>query len=842
MNTIRPALTGTMHFNKTCELEDFADPELREIIREVFSYEIPKFTPDFPRGVEYRKYWEVAMTVRALRHFGLLRRGARILGVGAGTEVTSFYLTRHVGEVVATDIYEASGHWISYAPRDMLTRPEQFAPCDFERERLTVLHMNGCDLRFPDDTFDGIYSSGSIEHFGTLQDIATSAYEMGRVLKPGGILTLSTEFAIDGPPDGDGWEGVRLLRREHLLRYVVEASGLELVDALDTDVSEATLASRWELTRYTDESDRQVREHGHYPRMGEIIWTHYPHLVLTHAGYTFGSVHLTLRKTDRYRSMANGWARPAAASNGAHASNGLAHQPAAASPSALRPVAPGVNFIGDLLNDSGLGEAGRKTLDAMLRHGLPVSRIDLPYDFYQTVRDHDPAYSRLPTGSRFPINLLFYNLHQLASLDPGRLRELTQGKYTIGYWFWELPEVPPEFRPAFARVDEIWVASRYCQQILARYASGPVNVIPLPVEVITSTRPDRGRFGIPHGRYVFLFSLTLAGSLARKNPWGVVTAFERAFGTPGPDGPLLVAKLQHPDAAPELRAELRAAVERRGGIVLEEAYTRQEMNDLLACADAYVSLHRAEGFGLGMAESMYLGKPVIGTGFSANVDFMNAENSYPVGYRLRPVAADDHRRQPAIAGYYPPGQSWAEPDLDDAARLMRHLYEHQEEGRRRGQRAAADIRGYCGPAAVGPLIERRLAQLRPAGPAAVDSVSPSSRPAMPEPIVELQSGGVSVETDLRRNISQQAISLQALAAQIAALSDRESALASAGARQHAQRDQELEWLSVRNAQLEAQIAFMRSTRVWRLAERYWIFRDRWKARWWRIRHWGRGAA
>jgi SAM-dependent methyltransferase len=298
--------------NKICEFEDFADPELAATIRDIFPHEMRHFTPEFPRGAEYRKYWEVAMSIRALRQLGALRDDAELLGVGAGTETTIYYLTNHVGRVFATDLYIGAGAWDQSAPWRMLASPDTFAPFPYRRDRLIVQHMDGRLLRYPDNTFDGIFSSGSIEHFGSMQSIANSAYEMGRVLKPGGILTLSTEFRIDGPAGGDGWDGLRFFSREALNRYIVEASGLEPVDDFDESISAATMESKREWSFYGGDIRRTLRAQGKAPRIAEIIWSKYPHLVVSDigTGYTWGSVHLTLRKTAAYPAAANEWARP----------------------------------------------------------------------------------------------------------------------------------------------------------------------------------------------------------------------------------------------------------------------------------------------------------------------------------------------------------------------------------------------------------------------------------------------------------------------------------------------------------------------------------------------------
>jgi SAM-dependent methyltransferase len=310
------AQVSALPHNKVIEYEDFADPELAAVIRDVFRHEIKHFTPEFPKGAEYRKYWEIAMSVRALRQFGALRQDADILGVGAGTEATIFYLTNHVRDVYATDLYLAAGEWGEWANWRMLVSPDRFAPYPYRRDHLVVQHMDGRLLHYPDNTFDGIFSSGSIEHFGGWQSIAASAYEMGRVLKPGGVCTLSTEYRMDGPPGGDGWDGLRFMSRDDMRQYLVAASGLEPVDEMYTDISEATLASKRSHGLYEADNEAALAKQGRFPRVGEVIWSHYPHLVITLNGYTFTSVHLTLRKTANYGVVQNAWAKPSAQLSG----------------------------------------------------------------------------------------------------------------------------------------------------------------------------------------------------------------------------------------------------------------------------------------------------------------------------------------------------------------------------------------------------------------------------------------------------------------------------------------------------------------------------------------------
>jgi FkbM family methyltransferase len=298
-------------FNKACEIEDFDDPEFAALMRDVLEYKAHRFGADFPHGVEHNKDWEVTMAVRALRQFGALRPDARLLGVAAGTEDTTYYLTRHVREVTIVDRYLQPGVWGLNAPTWMLASPGLAANDRCDVRRLAVEHSDARRLRFADETFDGIFSSGSIEHFGGLDDVAHAAYEMGRVLKPGGVLSMSTVVVDDEGPTRIGWPGSLLMfRHGDLARYIVEASGLELVDPLETTVSNATMQTRRSLALAMADHQTIVRELGAKGESEAFLHWDFPHVALDYEGFTFHSMHLTLRKTDRYPIADNAWARP----------------------------------------------------------------------------------------------------------------------------------------------------------------------------------------------------------------------------------------------------------------------------------------------------------------------------------------------------------------------------------------------------------------------------------------------------------------------------------------------------------------------------------------------------
>jgi len=302
-----------INFNRVSNLEDFRDPDLLDVIRDVFAHKVRDFGTEFPHSTEHRKYWQIGMTILAFKHFGVLHPEAMVLGVGAGKETTIYYLANHVKQVFATDRYFDPKGWDLWAPGRMLVEPEKFAPYSYQRQRLVVQHMDGRLLEYEDNTFDGIFSSGSIGHFGGLKFVSNAAYEMGRVLKPNGILSLSTEFMISGPGQGNAWDSGRLLlSSDDIQKYIVEASGLEMVDNLTISLSEQTLATDQPLVPAAEFMPEMTRKQSEEP---EVVKTYdraaqYPFLVLSNNGYKFCSIHLTLKKPDDYPAQENNWAKP----------------------------------------------------------------------------------------------------------------------------------------------------------------------------------------------------------------------------------------------------------------------------------------------------------------------------------------------------------------------------------------------------------------------------------------------------------------------------------------------------------------------------------------------------
>ncbi len=247
---------------------------------------------------------------------------------------------------------------------------------------------------------------------------------------------------------------------------------------------------------------------------------------------------------------------------------------------------------------------------------------------------------------------------------------------------WELPRYPGEWARQLERFDEVWAGSRFIADAITPTVSIPVVHMPLATQVTQLRLRGRRFFAIPEHAYAFLFLFDLRSYAERKNPFGVIEAFSRFLSRrPGAQA-CLVVKVHGTTKAPEQAAELIQRIGALGtrAVLIDRLMDEDEVHTLIYDCDAFVSLHRAEGYGLGLAEAMCLGKPVVATAYSGNLDFMNESVAHLVPYSLVPVPA----------GAYPhwESQEWADPDIDAAARAMVELYDAQEAGRQLGRRAS----------------------------------------------------------------------------------------------------------------------------------------------------------
>jgi glycosyltransferase involved in cell wall biosynthesis len=259
-----------------------------------------------------------------------------------------------------------------------------------------------------------------------------------------------------------------------------------------------------------------------------------------------------------------------------------------------------------------------------------------------------------------------------------------------------------EWHDRFALLNELWVASDFVRDTLAPLVSIPVRKMRIPITITKPAVVCRADVGVPEDRFMWLFAFDMHSYVARKNPHAVIEAYRRAFGAHARQTQLVI-KVNNLEADLGAAARLCADLESVGGRLISRSMSRSELSMLFAACDGYVSLHHCEGFGLTMAEAMALGKPVVATAYSGNMDFMTATNSYPVRYQLIKLDRDH--------GPYQRGTHWADPDLDHAAELMQQVFEQHDDARQKGITAAADIERWHGSLSAGQGVIERLKRI-----------------------------------------------------------------------------------------------------------------------------------
>lgn len=355
----------------------------------------------------------------------------------------------------------------------------------------------------------------------------------------------------------------------------------------------------------------------------------------------------------------------------------------------------GLNVVGYLCDETGVGEAARAALRALHQKNFPVAYTIVTSQPY---RQNDHSVLHLPQGHPYAFNCFYVNADQAKTIYDELSPQFFAGKHNIGYWHWELSRFPAMWLDRFQYFDEIWVASNFGQNAVAQVSPVPVVTIGNSVEKRPHPGLTRHQLGLPEDKFLFLFVFDMFSFIERKNPFGLIEAYRRAFGEQAKETQLVI-KVNNLEQFPQHQAALAQGIKSISGILLDNYLDREDLNGLFHLADAYISLHRSEGFGMTMAEAMNLGKPTIATAYSANTDFMTVTNSYQVGYQLVELQE--------TYGPYQKGQVWAEPDLDHAAAQMRRVVENPVEASCLGAQAAADIqRLYSSQAIAQKMIQR----------------------------------------------------------------------------------------------------------------------------------------
>ena len=363
------------------------------------------------------------------------------------------------------------------------------------------------------------------------------------------------------------------------------------------------------------------------------------------------------------------------------------------------PIEEGVNVVGYLSSERGVGEVARQMLAALRSRDIAAAGIDTPTEPAEIEKQ---LLKVRPADHPYDYNLICVNADMTPAVTAALGRSFFEGRRTAGLWFWEVSEFPDYWRKSFDEVDEVWVATEHIADALRSLTTKPVRTVRVPLTPGPVGAMSRAELGLPEG-FTFLFVFDYRSVFRRKNPLGLVHAFKEAF--PAGEGPSLVIKSICGDEFPSDRAELVEAIADRPEIhLVEDTVPVEAKNAMIANCDCYVSLHRSEGLGLTMAEAMYFGRPVIATAYSGNLDFMTEDNSFLVPYTNAKIGPH--------ADPYPPDGEWAEPDLAAAAAMMRGVVADPEAAAARARRAAIDIRHTHSPEAAAASIEARVAEGR----------------------------------------------------------------------------------------------------------------------------------
>ncbi|MGH3794334.1 MAG: FkbM family methyltransferase [Pseudonocardiaceae bacterium] len=354
----------------------------------------------------------------------------------------------------------------------------------------------------------------------------------------------------------------------------------------------------------------------------------------------------------------------------------------------------GANLLGYLTAELGVGELGRLVHEAVVASGLPVTAVVEDATVVNRT-EHALPPTVVQGPPRYPVTLLCVNADMtISTLDA--YPDLAGGRYVIGVWSWELDDFPPAMRDAFSRVDEVWTISEFCRHAIAQHSPVPVHTFPVPVREQPGSPEPPSRTGGPTR---FLFAFDHNSVFERKNPLGLITAFQRAF--PNDEDVELVVKSINGDRHPGDRERLRAAAAADPRIeLLERCLSSDEVAKLFTTADCYVSLHRSEGFGLTIAEAMSHGLPVIATDYSGSSEILPPSAGWPVPVSLVDVGSGHFP--------YPADAHWADPDLDVAADAMRAVTADPREAARRGAAGRAHVAATRSQAAAAGWVTERL--------------------------------------------------------------------------------------------------------------------------------------
>jgi glycosyltransferase involved in cell wall biosynthesis len=364
-----------------------------------------------------------------------------------------------------------------------------------------------------------------------------------------------------------------------------------------------------------------------------------------------------------------------------------------------------ISLIGHPYAPIGMGEHLRCTYRALRSVALRPTVTDI-YKLVSPDTDEINEFAGVCTDRPSDINIFHINGDEVAQSLAHLGATNHWNGYKIIYPAWELSRYPKVWAEHLDYFDEIWAPSWFIKESIEFECKKPVIHMPLSCEVVLTSLLTRRYFGIPETDYTFLFLFDVRSYAARKNPPAVIDSFRRLIAARPYAKVRLILKVNGAEMAPEVIRQLHESLGDLTSlvIVLRQRMTDNQVKNLIRCCDCFVSLHRSEGFGKALSEAMALGKPVIATGYSGNMDFMDPEVSFPVPYQLIPLRDAEYPHWE--------GQVWADADVEMAAHHMIGLVDEPATGRVLGKKARLHMQKNFCYSTIGWNYRERLEKIR----------------------------------------------------------------------------------------------------------------------------------
>lgn len=357
----------------------------------------------------------------------------------------------------------------------------------------------------------------------------------------------------------------------------------------------------------------------------------------------------------------------------------------------------GINLIGNIRGDSGLGQSCRLLADELEHSKLDFCIYEQHISEKFSMTNHDYDY-KISEELRYNVNLIHISPNEftISFLQLGK--SVWDYRYNIAFWLWELEEFPEQWIDCISIIDEIWTPSEFVSESIRKVTDKPVYTIPYHVTAPADSKYDRQYFGLPDSKFLFLMTYDSGSMMERKNPIGTLEAFKKAFDKNNTEVGLVI-KVSG-DSGNEVKLIKKYLDGYENVYFITETLSKIEINSLISSVDVYVSLHRAEGFGLVLAEAMEIGTPTIATNWSANTEFMNTEVACMVDYTLVQLKKD--------IGPFQEGNRWAEPDINQASSYMQKLFEDAEYYNKIATNARKYIEKKLSMEKIADMIKKRI--------------------------------------------------------------------------------------------------------------------------------------